>query len=103
PAISLKFKYLDTQFFIFFTHNKQITPAYQKEFKNIFTTATNNYKQINNITIINRKTRSTITKMLKTYLIIQYLLSINLTRLNQFHILKIIQYCRGFLQLSKIK
>ena len=53
PAILLKFKYLDTQFFTSFTRNKQITPAHQKEFENMLTTATNTYKHTNNIIIIN--------------------------------------------------
>ena len=52
-AIALKFKYFDTQFFTSFTRNKQTTPAHQIQFEEMLTTATNNYKHINNITILN--------------------------------------------------
>src|SRR5947208_9034649 len=66
-------------------------------------TVTNNYKHFNNITVINRETRNIITKIFKTHLTIQYLLSTNFICLNHFHISKIIQYCRGFMQIDKIE
>ena len=41
--------------------------------------------------------------MLKIHLTIRYLLNSNFTQLDHFTISKIIQYCRGFLQLDKIE
>ena len=103
PAISLKFKHLNTTFFTTFTRNKNTLPAYQKEFQDLQSTAINNYKFKNNLTLTTREIRHTISQILKAYLIIQFLLNTNLKHLNHFNTYKLIYYCKSFMQLQKLE
>lgn len=99
-AIQLKYVHHDTRFFTTFTQNLKTKPAHQKEYTSLFDEALKAYKTENNITLTDRKTRSTIYSMLKTMLIGQHLSNTNFNRLTPKAVFELLRYARGFLQIK---
>ncbi|CAG8517307.1 1271_t:CDS:2, partial [Gigaspora rosea] len=92
PAVKQKFIHRGTTFFLTFTRANKYKPVHQLEYESEFKTCMQRYKEINNVAITDRQTRTQIHTKLRQKIAADYLISLDFNKTNTTTIAKIVQY-----------